>query len=112
MIHEQITEEVNSDPHGINNTENTELQLIHVNCESTDSGSDTENPISINKINVENDYKPLIYEQPFHSHIYENQTELQNCYTRPINNNKTIEQIVDEVTEKKTCRIFKYKSHL
>ena len=27
-------------------------------------------------INDKNDYEPIIYEQPFHSHIYENQTEL------------------------------------
>ena len=27
-------------------------------------------------IAVENDYEPVIYEQPFSSHIYENQSEL------------------------------------
>ena len=53
-------------------------------------------------IHVENDYEPLIYEQPIHSHIYENRTHfLLNHYTRPINSNKIIERIVDEITEKK-----------
>ena len=36
-------------------------------------------------ITVENDYKPIKYEQPFNSHIYEYQLELlQDHYTRPI----------------------------
>ena len=39
-------------------------------------------------INVENYYKPLTYEQPFHSHIYEKHTYLLlNYYTRPRNKN-------------------------
>ena len=37
-------------------------------------------------IAVENDYEPIIYEQPFASHIYENQLELlHNYYIEPIN---------------------------
>ena len=32
-------------------------------------------------ITVENDYEPIIYEQPFSSHIYENQLELLHNYT-------------------------------
>ena len=37
-------------------------------------------------IKVENDYESVIYEQPFPSHIYENQSQiLQNHYTTPIN---------------------------
>ena len=44
-------------------------------------------------IAVENDYEPIIYEQPFTSHISENQLELlHNYYIEPINskhNNKT-----------------------
>ena len=36
-------------------------------------------------IAVENDYEPIIYEQPFSSHIYENQLELlHNYYIEPI----------------------------
>ena len=35
-------------------------------------------------IEVENDYESVIYEQPFQSHIYENQIELlQFCCNRP-----------------------------
>ena len=53
-------------------------------------------------IHIENDYEPLIYEQPIHSHTYENHTHfLLNHYTRPINNNKITERIVDEISEKK-----------
>ena len=40
-------------------------------------------------IKVENDYESVIYEQPFPSHIYENQSEfLQNYYTTPINSHQ------------------------
>ena len=56
---------------GIDNNGSTELQLIHINCESLDIESDTENTISINMIHVENDYKPILYEQPMYSHIYQ-----------------------------------------
>ena len=39
-------------------------------------------------IEDENDYEPVIYEQPFHSHIYENQMELlQAYYNKPTSNN-------------------------
>ena len=31
-------------------------------------------------ITVENDYEPIIYEQPFTSHIYQNQLELLHNY--------------------------------
>ena len=84
----QTNEETTSEPPGIDNTENNELQLNHINSESTDTESDTDNTISVTMITVENDYEPIIYEQPFSSHIYENQLELlHNYYTRPINNN-------------------------
>ena len=56
-------------PPGIDNNESTELQLNNINCEFTDSENDTENTISINMINVENDNEPIIYEQPIYSHI-------------------------------------------
>ena len=53
-------------------------------------------------IHVENDHEPFIYEQPKHSHIYQNHDHfLLNYYTRPINSNKTIEKIVEEITEEK-----------
>ena len=49
-------------------------------------------------ITVENDYEPIIYEQPFSSHLYENQLELlHNYYTRPINNNTRTTQEVNEI---------------
>ena len=49
-------------------------------------------------ITVENDYEPIIHEQPFTSHIYENQLELlQNYYTRTISNNVPVEQEVNEI---------------
>ena len=69
-----------------------------MNCESTDSESDTNNIISVNIITVENDYEPIIYEQPFHSHVYENQLELlQDYYTRPSSNNVPVTQEVNEI---------------
>ena len=41
-------------------------------------------------ITVRNDYEPIIYEQPFTWHIYENQLEsLHNYYIGPINNTQT-----------------------
>ena len=49
-------------------------------------------------ITVENDYEPIIYEQPFSSHIYENQLELlHDYYNRPINNNSRTIQEVNEI---------------
>ena len=79
-------------------TKSTELQLNHINCESTDSESDTNNTISVNMITAEHDYEPIIYEQPFTSHIYENQLELlQNYYTTPISNNVPVEQEVNRI---------------
>ena len=49
-------------------------------------------------ITVENYYGPIIYEQPFSSHIYENQSELlQDYYTRPIRNDVSVEQNVNEI---------------
>ena len=96
----QATQETQSDPPGIDNKETTELQLNHINCESTDS--DTENTILINMIHVENDYEPIIYEQPIYSHIYQNHDQfVLNYFTRPINRNKTKEKIVEEITEEK-----------
>ena len=48
-------------------------------------------------ITVENYYEPIIYEQPFNSHFYENQSEfLQDYYTRPISNNVPVTQEVNE----------------
>ena len=46
-------------------------------------------------INVENDCKTVTFEQPFHSHIYENQLDY---HTRPKSSNIPIEQIVNDVT--------------
>ena len=41
-------------------------------------------------IAVENDYEPIIYEQRFSSHIYENQLELlHNYYIEPIHSTQT-----------------------
>ena len=49
-------------------------------------------------ITLENDYKPIVYEQPFSSLIYENQSELlQDYYTRPIRNDVSVEQNVNEI---------------
>ena len=96
----QTTEETTSDPPGIDNTESTELQLNLINCESTDSESDTNNTISVNMITVKNDYEPLIYDQPFSSHIYENRSEfLQDYYARPIRNDVSVEQNVNEINQ-------------
>ena len=94
----QTNEGTPSDPPGIDDTENSKLQLNHINCESTDTESDTDNTISVNMITVENDYEPIIYEQPFSSHIYENQLELlYNYYTSPINSNTRTTQELNEI---------------
>ena len=93
----QTNEETTSDTPGIDNTEKTELQLNHINSESTDSESDTDNNISVNMISVENDYETITYE-PFNSHIYENQLKLlNNYYMGPIFNNTQITQELNEI---------------
>ena len=81
-------------PPSIDNTKSTEIQLHNINCESTDSESNTDNAILVNMITVENDYEPIIYEKPFNSHIYENQLELlHDYYTRPISNSIPVMKI-------------------
>ena len=59
-------------------------------------------------INVENDYEPVIYEQPIYSHIYQNHDQfLLNYYTRSVSNSTTkekIEKIVEEITEEKPTK--------
>ena len=78
------------------------MQLNPINCESTDSESDSDNAISINLIHIDNDYEPIKYEQPIHSHIYQNHDHfLLNYNSRPISSKKTIKNIVEELTEKK-----------
>ena len=90
----QSNEETTSDPPGIDDTGNNELQLNQINCGSSDTESDTENTISINMIAVENDYEPIIYEQPFTSHVYENQLQLlHNYYIEPINTTQTAQEV-------------------
>ena len=55
-------------------------------------------------ITVENVYEPMIYEQPFNSHIYENQSELlQDYYTRLISNNVPVTQEVNEINTVNKC---------
>ena len=89
----QSNPETTSDPPGIDDTVNDTLQLNQINCESSDSESETENTISINMIAIENDYEPIIYEQPFSSHIYENQSELlHNYYIEPIHSTPTTQK--------------------
>ena len=45
-------------------------------------------------ITVKNDYEPIIYEQPFTSHIYENQLELlHNYYLEPIDTTQTTQEV-------------------
>ena len=47
-------------------------------------------------ITVENDYEPIIYEQPFKSHIYENQLELlHNYYIGPIDTTQTAQEVTE-----------------
>ena len=56
-------------------------------------------------LKVENDYEPIIYEQPIYSRIYQNHDQfLLIYYTRPISYNTTkekTEKIVEEKTEEK-----------
>ena len=90
----QSNEETTSDPPVIDDTGNHEIQLNQINCGSSDTESDTENTISINMIAVENDYEPIIYEQPFTSHKYKNQLELlHNYYIEPIITTQTAQEV-------------------
>ena len=61
-------------------------------------------------IKVENDYESVIYEQPFSSHIYENQSEfLQNYYTTPINSTPTTQETNEINTTNQTNKNIKTK---
>ena len=109
----QTNEEKTSDPPGIDDTGSNEIQLNHINCESSDTESDTENTISVNMITVENDYEPIIYEQPFTSHIYENQLELlHNYYIEPIDNTQTTQEVNGINTVIKPDKKDKHKTYL
>ena len=89
----QSNPETTSDPPGIDDTVTDTLQLNQINCGSSDSESDAENTLSINMIKVENDYEPVIYEEPFSSHIYENQSELlHNYYIEPVHSTPTTQK--------------------
>ena len=78
----------------VDDTGSHELQLNQINCGSSDTESDTENTVSVNMITVENDYEPIIYEQPFTSHKYENKLELlHNYYFEPINTTQTAQEV-------------------
>ena len=106
----QSNPETTSDPPGIDDTVTDTLQLNQINCTSSDSESDTENTLSINMIKVENDYESVIYEQPFSSHIYENQSEfLQNYYTTPINSTPTTQETNEINTTDQTNKNTKTK---
>ena len=90
----QTNEETTSNPSGIDDTGSKKLQLNHINCESSDTESDTDKTISVNMKTVENDYEPIIYEQPFSSHLYENQLELlHNYYIGPISNTQITQEV-------------------
>ena len=90
----QTNEETTSDPPGTDDTGSNELQLNHIICESSDTENDTDNTISVKMITVKNDYEPIIYEQPFTSHISENQLELlHNYYIGPIDNTQTTKEV-------------------
>ena len=90
----QTNEETTSDRPGIDDTGSNELQLNHINCESSDTENDTDNTISLNMITVENEYESIIYEQLFTSHIYENQLELlHNYYTGPSHTTQATQEV-------------------
>ena len=68
-------------------------------------------------ITVENNYEPIIYEQPFHSHNYENHLELlHDYYTRPMSNSVPVKQEEKKIntnqTRKRRKTMLKYKPHL
>ena len=64
-------------------------------------------------ITVENDYKPIIYEQPFHSYIYENQLELLHDYnTRRISNKIPSVQEVNETNTVTKAKKAKYNAQV
>ena len=89
----QSNPETTSDPPGIDDTVTDTLQLNQINCGSSDLESDAENTLSINMIKVENDYEPVIYEELFSSHIYENQSELlHNYYIEPVHSTPTTQK--------------------
>ena len=113
----QSNPETTSDPPGIDDTVTDTLQLNQINCGSSDSESDAENTLSINMIKVENDYEPVIYEEPFSSHIYENQSELlHNYYIEPVHSHRRHKKLMKLTLQTNPMRrknkMLEYKSHL
>ena len=48
----QTTEETHPDPHGFENTENSELNFDHIHCESTHGETETKNTLSLNTLHI------------------------------------------------------------
>ena len=62
----QSKNETSADPPGIDITETSELQVSHIQCESTDEETETENTLSFNMSRIEHEY-----ETPFESNFYQ-----------------------------------------
>ena len=88
----QKNEETTSDPPGIDDTGSNELQLNHINCESSDTESDTDNTISVNMITVKTTMN-LPYMNNLLLHI-ENQLQLlHNYYIGPSDTTQTKQEV-------------------
>ena len=57
----QSTNETSPNSPRIDNTETSELQLNHINCEVTDVESETENTLIINMLKIEQEPKIPVY---------------------------------------------------
>ena len=82
-------------------TENSELQLNHISCESTDDESEAENTNSINILQNENEY-----ETPIESSYYQN---INKLYQNSDNTQNTIDYTKQAV---QVQRKFKYKQYI
>ena len=63
----QSTEETQTDPPGIDDTESLGLKSNHIHCKSTDDESGTENTLSRKTLEIE-----IEYETPNDSNYYQN----------------------------------------
>ena len=80
----ESTEQNQPDAPGIDNTESSELQLNHKNCESRDDESETENTLSLNMLHIIEEYKT-----PNESNYYHNHETFVNFYEQNKTHNLT-----------------------
>ena len=103
----QSTNETNSDPPGIDNTETSSLQLSHIHCETTDDKSDSESTLIISGLKIDKEYETPTDSIYYHNEIIssnpqqpENSKDTTNYKTNYFSTNSNMNNIHQSTTTK------------